>query len=70
MPSAKGGQVVSRTVNAPSQPDHPGGEAHDPDWDLLYPPDPELMASAEGDTKGLAELQRAARERIERAARA
>jgi hypothetical protein len=43
----------------------PAAEDH-PDWDVLFPPDPELMASAEGDVKGLAELQRAARERIDR----
>ncbi|MDK3256652.1 hypothetical protein [Blastococcus capsensis] len=58
---------MSRIVSVTNQPDRRGGEADSPDWDALYPPDPELMASAEGDTKGLAELQRAARERIERA---
>jgi hypothetical protein len=36
-----------------------------PDWDELFPPDPDLMTSAEGDTKGLAELQKTARKRIE-----
>jgi hypothetical protein len=34
-------------------------------WDELYPADPNLMASAEGDSKGLAELQRAARRHID-----
>jgi hypothetical protein len=36
------------------------------DWDALFPPDPDLMASAEGDTKGLAAVKKAARERIDR----
>jgi len=40
-----------------------GQEDAQPNWDALFPPDPELMASAEGDTKGLRELKRATRER-------
>lgn len=57
---------MSRTVSTSHQPDR-DAKADGPDWDALYPPDPDLMASSEGDTKGLAELQRAARERIARA---
>lgn len=61
---------MSRTVSSPSEPARREGVPGSPDWDALYPPDPELMASAEGDTRGLAELERAARERIERIGRA
>jgi hypothetical protein len=54
---------VSRTVTTQGQ---KSGTQDAPDWDALFPADPELMASAEGDTRGLAELKRAARERIQR----
>jgi hypothetical protein len=37
----------------------------DPALAELFLPDPDLMGSPEGDTKGLHELQQAARERIE-----
>jgi hypothetical protein len=37
-----------------------------PDWAVLYPADPELMTSVEGDTSGLAQVKRAARARIAR----
>jgi hypothetical protein len=37
-----------------------------PSWADLFPADPELMASAEGDVKGLAEVKQQARERIAR----
>lgn len=56
---------MSRTVTAHGPPAQGDGPASSTDWDALYPPDPELMASAEGDTKGLAELQRAARRRTD-----
>jgi hypothetical protein len=45
--------------------DHEASSDDHPDWDSLYPPDPEIMVSAEGDTKGLAELKQAARAHIE-----
>lgn len=61
---------MSRTVSTPSEPDRLEGEPATPDWDALYPPDPDLMASAEGDRRGLAALKRAARQRIERIGRA
>ena len=44
-----------------TQPDTPV----DPALAELFLPDPDLMGSPEGDTKGLHELQQAARERIE-----
>lgn len=40
--------------------------AEQPDWENLFPADPELMVSPEGDRKGLAELKKRARDRIER----
>ena len=42
-------------------------DAGAPDWKLLYPADPELMTSIEGDASGLAQLKRHARARIARA---
>ncbi|TFV58342.1 hypothetical protein E4P41_13045 [Geodermatophilus sp. DF01-2] len=64
--------VMGRTVEEHDRPDGRigVGESPDWDWDALYPPDPELMASAEGDAKGLAALKQAARERIEQLERA
>ena len=60
---------MSRTVNTPRQPER-GRDALDTQWDSLYPSDLDLMASAEGDRKGLAELQRVAREHIAETERA
>ena len=40
----------------------------EPGWADLFPADPDLMTSAEGDAKGLAELKQRARERIARRA--
>ena len=56
---------MTRTATAHGPSPRGDGPDRPPDWDELFPPDPELMASAEGDTKGLAELQQAARKRIE-----
>ena len=39
------------------------------DWADRYPADPDLMASPEGDRKGLAELRAVARRRRERLGR-
>ena len=56
---------MSRTVSAPGSADRQGRDTPSNQWDELYPSDPDLMASAEGDTRGLAELQRVARQRID-----
>lgn len=37
------------------------------DWASLYPADPEIMVSVEGDKRGLAEVRRKAQQRIDRA---
>jgi hypothetical protein len=49
------------TAEPPAHPSEPPS----PDWVALYPADPELMSSVEGDRKGLIEVQRAARARRE-----
>jgi hypothetical protein len=54
--------AMSQTTPTSAADDH----APAPDWENLFPADPDLMASAEGDSKGLAELKRKARERIAR----
>ncbi len=41
-------------------------DAGAPDWADLYPADPELMTSVEGDSTGLAEVKRHALARIAR----
>jgi hypothetical protein len=41
-------------------------DAGAPDWADLYPADPELMTSVEGDSTGLAELKSDARARLAR----
>jgi hypothetical protein len=56
-------------VNTPRHPDR-SRDSLDTQWDRLYPSDPELMASTEGDRKGLAELQRVARENLAETERA
>lgn len=49
---------------------HPGptGDQQVPaaDWESLYPADPEIMVSIEGDKRGLADVKRKAQERIDR----
>ena len=53
---------MARSVPAQSgaaAPDHEEAS----DWEALYPADPDLMISSEGDTKGLDQLKEAARER-------
>jgi hypothetical protein len=56
---------MSRTVSTPHHSEQQSRDAAPAQWDELYPSDPNLMASAEGDSKGLAELQRAARRHID-----
>jgi hypothetical protein len=53
-------------AKVPSQDNVPAGADEITDWDERFPADPELMASAEGDAKGLAELKQAAHARQER----
>ena len=45
--------------SAAAAPDHEDAS----DWESLYPADPDLMISSEGDAKGLDQLKEAARER-------
>jgi hypothetical protein len=55
------------TTATPARPDeHPDEHLDEPaaiDVATLFPADPDLMGSPEGDTKGLQELQEAARQR-------
>jgi hypothetical protein len=51
------------TTTAPATPPaEPDGRQH-LDIEALFPADPDIMASPEGDRRGLQELQRAARNR-------
>jgi hypothetical protein len=57
---------MSRTVRVRDTDQPSAATDGGPDWANLYPADPELMVSAEGDTRGLADVQRTARRRIGR----
>ena len=57
---------MSGSVDMPSTRNGNATSDAAPDWASLYPADPEIMVSAEGDARGLADVRRVAQQRIER----